>query len=369
MKVFAVDPTSPIRRVAHLDMDAFYASVELLRRPHLKGLPIAIGGSGNPNSRGVVTTATYEARQFGVRSGISLYKANQLCKDLVMLPVDFAEYRKYSRLFKDATRAYCPIMEDRGIDEVYFELTDMPDSSEVIATELQRRVKQATGLTCSIGIAPNKLLAKICSDLNKPNGITILSADEVPSRIWPLSVKVINGIGPKAAKTLADFGVLTIGELAQVPAHLLVRKFGLSYGRWLHRAAHGLDERKLETDPEAVSISRENTLDRDLDWFKDQAEMQTELEALCMSLSHDLVRKNLWVKQIGVKVKYNDFRQVTRDMSLREPIQDIATLLQAAQRCWERIPKRRSIRLIGVKAKDLIDSSQRPAENLDLFDE
>jgi DNA polymerase IV len=192
---------SPVlpRRIAHLDMDAFYASVELLRRPELKGLPVAIGGRGDPNSRAVVTTATYEARRYGVRSGISLYKAQQLCGDLVMLPVDFAEYRRFSRLFKTAVTGYCPVMEDRGIDEVYLDLACLSHvSSEQIASNLQNRVLQATGLTCSIGIAPNKMLAKICSDLNKPNGITVLLEQERKERIWPLAVKKINGVGPKA---------------------------------------------------------------------------------------------------------------------------------------------------------------------------
>src|SRR5690606_36978076 len=165
------------RRIAHLDMDAFYASVELLRRPELRGRPVAIGGQGEPSRRGVVTTATYEARAFGIRSGMALRRAAELCPDCVFLPVDFPEYRRWSRRFKAAIATVTDRIEDRGIDEVYIDLGTLTgvriDNGEAIAREIQRRVFAATALTCSIGVAPNKLLAKLCSELDKPNGITV----------------------------------------------------------------------------------------------------------------------------------------------------------------------------------------------------
>jgi DNA polymerase IV len=355
------------RRIAHLDMDAFYASVELLRRPELKGLPIAIGGRGDPHSRAVVTTATYEARQFGVCSGISLYKARELCKDVVFLPVDFDEYRRYSRLFKKAIIERCPVMEDRGIDEVYLDLKGMPGSSLDIASDLKNAVFQATGLTCSIGVAPNKLLAKICSDLNKPNGITVLLPDEIETRIWPLPAKRINGIGPKANDTLAAFGIETIGQLAQVPPHLLAKKFGRSYGLWLHEAAHGRDDRAVETESESVSISRETTLDINLHLTIQANQVQTILDELAQSLARDLQRKQLLTKHVGIKVKYDDFKSLTRDLTLREATAQADILLSAGLLCLARVPTDKKIRLIGIKAAQLVACADEPLGNQTLF--
>jgi DNA polymerase IV len=355
------------RRVAHLDMDAFYASVELLRRPELKGKPIAIGGRGDPNSRAVVTTATYEARQFGVRSGISLYKARQLCSDLIMLPVNFDLYRQYSRKFKAAVLEVCPVMEDRGIDEVYLELSGISGSAESIAADLQASVFNATGLTCSIGVAPNKLLAKICSDLNKPNGVTVLRADEIEARIWPLPVKRINGVGPKANETLASYGVQTIGELAAVAPHLLTKRFGRSYGEWLHESAHGRDDRPVEVESETVSVSRETTLQVNLHLKRQREAVNEVLEDLTQSLSRDLQRKQLMAGQVGVKVKFEDFTGVTRDFSMRESTQDAKVLFAAALLCLDRVPSEKPIRLVGIKAGSLTPCEDVPPANFDLF--
>jgi DNA polymerase-4 len=195
------------RRIAHLDMDAFYASVELLRYPELRGQPVVIGGGSRHQprmkedgtrefsrlrdyvGRGVVTTSTYEARALGVFSAMGTMKAAALAPDAILLPTDFDSYRKYSRLFKAAVASIAPQIEDRGIDEIYIDLTDLPEETHALGMRLKAAVKEATGLTCSIGIAPNKLLAKICSDLEKPNGLTIISHDDVPARIWPLAVR------------------------------------------------------------------------------------------------------------------------------------------------------------------------------------
>lgn len=356
-----------IRRIAHVDMDAFYASVELLRRPDLRGLPIAIGGRGDPNSRAVVTTATYEARQFGVRSGVSLYKAKQLCPELIMLPVDFPEYRRFSGLFKQALLERVPCMEDRGIDEVYLDLQGLNASASEIAEDLKSRVYRATGLTCSIGIAPNKLLAKICSDLHKPNGVTILLEEEIPDRIWPLPVKKINGVGPKANAKLADFGIETIGELARVPAHQLIKHFGRSYGYWLHEAAHGRDDRPVQTESETVSVSRENTLDKNLHLGADVELISTELKGLCERLSKDLQRKGLVARQIGLKVKFEDFQQMTRDFSLREWTDRSDEIFGAVLINLQRVPVTKRVRLVGVKASGLQAKELGAPENLDLF--
>ena len=223
-------------------MDAFYASVELLRYPQLRGRPVVVGGrrravENDPadnavprlrdySGRGVITTATYEARALGVHSGMGLMKAAKLAPDALLLPADFDQYRRYSRMFKDAVRAMAPEIEDRGIDEIYIDLTGLVVSTAVegapdpwarargVAVDLQRAVREATGLSCSIGVTPNKLLSKIASDLEKPGGLTVLRNDDIATHIWPLPVRKINGIGPKAGARLEALGIRTIGELA-----------------------------------------------------------------------------------------------------------------------------------------------------------
>ena len=345
------------RRIAHLDMDAFYASVELLRRPELRGRPVAIGGHGEPSRRGVVTTATYEARAFGIRSGMALRRAAELCPQCVFLPVDFDEYRRYSRMFKAALAAVTDRIEDRGIDEVYLDLTAVPgiriERGAPVARDIQRRVFDATGLTCSVGLAPNKLLAKIVSDLHKPAGLTIIDAEDVPALIWPLPVRRINGIGPKADLQLEELGLRTIGELAAAPPSMLVARFGANYGRWLHEAAHGRDERPLVTASEPVSMSRETTFERDLHLRRDWQALAGCLTELCGEVAADLRRRGYAGRTIGVKARYDDFRIVTRDLTLPEATDDDAVIRRAAFECLDRVPATRRLRLLGVRVGGL----------------
>ncbi len=217
-------------------MDAYFASVELLRYPELKGLPVVIGGRRrtagtdtegylrlrNYAGRGVATTATYEARAFGVHSGMGLMKAAALAPDAILLPGDYETYSRISRVFKAAVAEIAPLFEDRGIDEIYLDLTDVPGDTQELAQRLKDAVYQATGLSCSIGVTPNKLLSKIASELQKPNGLTILRLEDIPTRIWPLPCSVINGIGPKATAKLETFQLRTIGELAKADPDFLV---------------------------------------------------------------------------------------------------------------------------------------------------
>jgi DNA polymerase-4 len=345
------------RRIAHLDMDAFYASVELLRRPELRGRPVAIGGHGEPSRRGVVTTATYEARAFGIRSGMALRRAAELCPQCVFLPVDFDEYRRYSRLFKAAIAEVTDRIEDRGIDEVYLDLTTVPgiriERGAPVARDIQRRVLEATGLTCSVGLAPNKLLAKIASDLHKPAGLTIVDAEDIPALIWPLPVRRINGIGPKADLQLEELGLRTIGELAAAPPSMLVARFGANYGRWLHEAAHGRDERPVVTASEPVSMSRETTFEHDLHLRRDWQALAACLAELCREVAADLRRRGYAGRTIGVKARYDDFRIVTRDLTLPEAADDDAAIRRAAFECLGRVPPLRRLRLLGVRVGGL----------------
>ncbi len=362
------------RFIAHLDMDAFYASVELLRYPHLRGQPVVIGGrrrSTEPvqsgaafptlrsyTGRGVITTATYEARALGAHSGMGLMKAAKLAPDAWLLPADFDQYRRYSRMFKDAARAVAPLVEDRGIDEIYIDLTGLVLAGEPanawaraheIALQLQNTVREATGLSCSLGITPNKLLSKIASDLQKPGGITVLSMDDIPARIWPLPVRKVNGIGPKANARLEALGIRTIGELANVDPALLVEHFGKNYGAWMHDAAHGRDERVVVTHSEPKSISRETTFEDDLHPVRDREKLSRIFTDLCVRVADDLKRKGVVGKTIGLKLRYDNFKTVTRDHTIAVPTGDAAAIRRAAGECLKRVPLERRIRLLGVR--------------------
>jgi DNA polymerase IV len=384
----AADP-QPIRRIAHLDMDAFYASVELLRYPQLKGLPVVIGGGRRkqdmglqpaladtalaqiPKSafpvlrdyagRGVITTATYAARQFGVGSAMGLMKAAKLCPQAILLPVDFEEYRKYSRLFKSTVTELAPLMEDRGVDEVYADFTHVPggqrEGGRVLARLIQKSIFERTGLTCSVGVAPNKLLAKMASEFNKPNGISVLVEADLASAIWPLPCRKINGIGPKAEAKLAQLHIHTIGELAAQPRDWLVDNFGKAYGAWLHDAAQGIDHRAVVTESEPVSISRETTFDRDLHAVRDKAALGEIFTQLCSKLADDLQRKGYLGKTIGIKLRYDDFKSVTRDQTLEVHTQDATTIRHTAGLCLKRVDLTRRLRLLGVRVGSLIKRS------------
>ena len=368
---------SPARYIAHLDMDAFYASVELLRYPQLRGQPVVVGGrrraaQGEPEpgqfatlrgytGRGVITTSTYEARALGVFSGMGLMKAAKLAPDALLLPADFEAYRKYSWMFKDAVRAIAPQVEDRGIDEIYIDLTESVAASAAegtpdpwararsIAIDIQRSVREVTGLSCSVGITPNKLLSKIASELNKPGGVSVVRPDDIRSVVWPLAVRKINGIGPKANKKLEQLGIRTISELAQKEAGWLIEHFGRSYGAWMHEAAHGRDDRPVVTWSEPKSISRETTFEDDLHPVRDKDQLTKIFTDLCVRVAGDLERKGYAGKTIGLKIRYDNFHTVTRDLTIAVPTQDAKVIRRAAGECLKRVPLDRRIRLLGVR--------------------
>jgi DNA polymerase-4 len=359
------------RRIAHLDMDAFYASVELLSYPELRGQPVVIGGRSlhapvrNADGsnrfarlrdyvgRGVVTTSTYEARALGVFSAMGMMKAAKLAPDAWVLPANFDAYRHYSRLFKQAVRAIAPHIEDRGIDEIYIDLSDHADDTRTLAERIRQAVREATGLSCSIGVAPNKLLAKICSELDKPDGLTLLSMDDLPTRIWPMAVRKINGIGPRASEKLAALGIQTIGELAHQEPAMLLQHFGRSYGDWLYRAARGIDDRPVVTRSEPKSISRETTFERDLHAKHDRSQLSDIFTSLCVRVADDLQRKGYVGKTIGIKLRYDDFRTLTRDLTLPAATDDAAAIRRAAGECLKRVPLTRRLRLLGVRVGSL----------------
>jgi DNA polymerase-4 len=396
------------RRIAHLDMDAFYASVELLRYPQLQGLPVVIGGGrrrvddwlsvmrerdpdgdwqadnlasrlhtiplsafarlSGYTGRGVITTATYAARQFGVGSAMGLMKAARLCPDAILLPVDFERYRDYSRRFKSIITEIAPVMEDRGVDEVYIDFTHVPggqrEGGRVLARLIQKCIFDATQLTCSIGVAPNKLLAKMASEFNKPNGIAVLHEGDLQTMIWPLPCRKINGIGPKSEARLASHGIVTIGDLAARDKDWLIAHFGKSHGAWLHEAAWGRDERPVQTESEPVSMSRETTFERDLQLHSDREELGRIFTDLCERLAQDLDRKGYAGKTVGIKLRYDNFQIVTRDRTLDHAVLDAKALRNQAGVLLKRVDLSRPIRLLGVKVSQLVSQEQAVATEL-----
>ena len=378
-------------------MDAFYASVALLRYPELRGKPMVIGGGSRhqpaetPDAvtgsvvrtfstlrdytgRGVVMTATYEARALGLHSALGLMKAAVIAPDVVLLPTDFEAYRKHSRLFKAAVRTLAPQIEDRGIDEIYIDLTDVEAShhglavrepsadpwqrARGVAQSIKDAVRAATGLSCSISVAPNKLLAKIASELDKPDGLTLLHPADVPTRIWPLPARKVNGIGPKLNARLEALGIRTIGELAQADPAWLVGHFGTNTGAWLVEVAHGRDERPVVTYRETKSISRETTFEHDLSATRDREQLSRIFTELCEGLGDDLQRKGYVGRTIGLKLRFDNFKTVTRDQTLDRGTQDAHTIRRVAGECLKRVPLDRRIRLLGVRASALTPADE-----------
>jgi DNA polymerase-4 len=378
-------PTTPIRRIAHLDMDAFYASVELLRHPQLRGLPVVIGGSRRGNGgleapseqfprlrdyagRGVVTTATYAAREFGVHSAMGLMKAAQLCPQAILLPVDFDEYRRYSGLFKEVIAKFAPIIEDRGVDEVYIDFTAVDggqlEGGRALAQQIQGAIQQHTGLSCSLGVAPNKLIAKMASEFRKPSGISIVYESQLVQKIWPLPCRKISGIGPKASAQLEQLGIRTIGELAGCERRWLVQHFGPNHGTWMHESAWGRDDRPVVTQSEPVSMSRETTFDRDLHAVRDRDELRALFTDLCQRLALDLQRHGYVGKTIGIKLRYDNFQRATREQTLEVYTSDAAMIRRAAGQCLKRAPLERRLRLLGVKVAGLVRREELEARTL-----
>lgn len=366
-------------------MDAFFASVELLRYPQLKGLPVVIGGGRRDVDemlrerfanqplhripvdafpllkdyvgRGVITTATYPARQFGVGSAMGMMKAARLCPQAIVLPVDFDEVKRYSRAFKETIREIAPVVEDRGVDEVYIDFTDVPggqrEGGRVLARLIQKAIFERTALTCSIGVAPNKLIAKMASEFNKPNGISVIYQEDVQAKIWPLPVRKINGIGPKSEARLTKLHLHTIGDIAGQSREWLIDNFGQSYGAWMHDAAWGRDDRPVVTESEPVSMSRETTFDRDLHAVRDRDELGAIFTELCARVAEDLQRKGYVGKTIGIKLRYDDFRIATRDQTLDHYTADPKEIRRTAGLCLKRVPLERRLRLLGVRVGKL----------------
>ena len=335
-----------MRQILHIDMDAFFAAVEEQRHPELRGKPVVIGGSGDPTKRGVVSTASYEARKYGIHSALPLRTAYNLCPEAVFLPVDYDEYSRVSEIIKTVLKEISPIMEDVGIDEAFLDMSAIHKPPDEIAQEIKKRIKEETGLTCSIGVASNKLLAKIASDMQKPDGLTIIEEKDIEGRIWLLPVRKLWGVGPKTEASLKNIGINTIGELALMPVDRLVETYGQSYGHYLHEASGGIDESPLVTHWEPKSVSRETTFQTDTNNWQTIAKTIAELAE---EVADDIKQKGYKGRTVTLKVRFSDFKTYTRAKTLNEPTDSIEDIRKAAFGCLKRIELKMKVRLIGVR--------------------
>ncbi|MGH8523242.1 MAG: DNA polymerase IV [Gammaproteobacteria bacterium] len=339
-----------MRQILHIDMDAFFAAVEQKRNPDLAGKPVVIGGRGDPRERGVVSTASYEARNYGIHSAMPLRAAFRLCPQAVFLAVDYELYARVSAIIKTILRDFTSLVEDAGLDEAYIDITGLEPVPEQLATKIKQRIRERTGLSCSIGIAPNKLLAKICSDLDKPDGLTVLTEAELKNRIWPLPVRSLPGIGPVTAERLVPMGVTTIRQLARLPLADLAKEFGPSHGESLYLASRGIDRRPVVTHREPKSHSRERTFQYDVGDPEMLADMLT---TLAREVANDLCNDGYVGRTVALKVRFSNFETHTREKTLDQPTDSSDLIRQAASDCLRRVALSKKVRLIGIRVGGL----------------
>ncbi len=339
-----------MRRILHVDMDAFFAAVEQMRHPELVGKPVIIGGAGDPTMRGVVSTASYEARKYGIHSAMPLRRAYRLCPEAIFLPVDYDEYMRVSEKIKDILRSFTPLIENVGIDEAFLDITDIDMESEEVAKKIKERIKKEVGLTCSIGIGPNKLIAKIASDMKKPDGLTIISEEDIKGTIWPLPARKLWGVGPKTERRLNEMEILTIGDLASVPLESLTEDFGKSYGNYLYESSRGVDESPVITYWEPKSISRETTFQIDTDNWNVIAKNLAELTKDVVDTMKESGYKG---KTVTVKIRFSDFNTYTRAKTLDDFSDSLEIIRKAAFEALGRIELKKKVRLVGVRVSSL----------------
>jgi DNA polymerase-4 len=341
----------PPRAIVHLDMDAFYAAVEVLERPELAGKPVVVGG--RPGERGVVSTASYPARAFGVHSGLPMARALALCPQAIVLPPRHHLYHEYSRRVMEILQQASPVAEQVSIDEAYLDLTEQAtpwESAIEVARQLQGRVRNEVGLSASLGVATNKLVAKVASARDKPGGLTVVRPGEEAAFLAPLPVHVLWGVGPVTAQRLAEMGVTTVGDLVRVPEEELEARFGRR-GVELAHQARGIDERPVVTEYERKSLSQETTFVRDL---RDAEPLRRQLWQLSQAVGQQLKEEGLAARTVAIKLRYADFTTLTRQMRLAVPTDDERVIYRAAavllRRAWQR---GRPVRLLGVAGRDL----------------
>jgi DNA polymerase IV len=342
-----VPPEPSPLRVAHLDADAFYVSIELLRHPELRGQPVVVAGTG---PRAVVTTASYEARRFGVGSAMPASRARRLCPQAVFLPPDFTHYRETSRRMMELVCAHVERVEVVGLDEAYLDLSGL-FSPRAAMRRLLAEIQSSVRLTCSVGIGPNKLVAKVASDAEKPAGFVALTREQACERFARSPPGLVPGIGPKTAERLAAMGLTTLGALAQAPEAVLIERFGPNQGRELRRRGRFESDAEVGQARKVVSESRERTFDYDI---KEIEQLCQHLERMAGELCASLVAHGRQGRTIGIKVRLDDFSTVTRAHTLPEPTCDAAQVTAVALRLLREYAPARPVRLLGVRVAGLV---------------
>lgn len=348
--------------ILHVDMDAFYASVETIKAPELRGRPVIVGGRG---SRGVVTSASYEARSFGVRSAMPIVRARRLCPQGIFLPNDFDAYQEYSRRIKDVFMTFTPLVESLSLDEAFL---DVAGSIRLLGTprEIGMQIKDAIrslGLACTVGIAPNKFIAKLASSRAKPDGLLEVPAQDVVAWLHPLPAGALWGVGQQTADTLRRLGLKTIGDIASMPRRTLERAVGDALGHHLHDLAQGRDEREVRPDEPAKSVSSEMTFDRDIDH---ESVAERELLRLADRTATRLRSRTLCGRTVSIKVRFSNFQTITRAATLTEEVDTTAEIYETAKQLFAKVSAggeigrgSRRIRLLGVGVSGLAPGPPR----------
>ena len=341
-----------IRRILHCDMDAFYASVHIRDDPTLDGKPVVVGGE--PSSRGVVAAASYEARKYGIHSAMPSAQARRLCPETIFLRPDFSRYRDESEQIFDIYRDYTPTIQPLSLDEAFLDVSEHLgrfESATALAEDIRRRVREERRLTVSVGVAANKLVAKIASDFRKPDGLTVVRPHQVQAFLAPLPVRRLYGIGPSAERSLHEMGITTIGELRELSIDRLMARFG-KWGRVLYDRVRGIDDRPVHIDRGRKSLSTERTFAENV---KDPAEIDRILGKMAAEVAAGLEKRRLAASTITVKVRYPDFTTPTRSHTLPVPSSDAGTIAVAARELVRRTDAvKRSVRLLGVGASNLV---------------
>lgn len=339
------------RRIIHIDMDAFFAAIEQRRHPEYQGKPVVVGGDGDPHKRGVVSTASYEARRYGIRSAMPLREAYRRCPQAIFLPVDYEEYSSVSEKIMAILREYISFVEPVSLDEAFLDVSDSIRPAEEIAREIKNRIMQETGLTASIGIAPNKLLAKIASDLNKPAGFTIIKEDEIEKVLSGLPVRSLWGVGKKTESYLKNMGINTIGQLTRLSLETLKEHFGNAFGLMLYEHSRGIDESPVITEWEPKSMSRETTYQRDT---RDLGQIRSTLLGLTVDVVKSLKDDGYKSRTVTVKIRYQGFITVTKAKTLDEPTDSLDLIWKTALSLLSKFEFDKKVRLVGIRISNLI---------------
>lgn len=351
------------RQIIHVDMDAFYASVEQRDDPLLQGRPVVVGG--NPNSRGVVSTASYEARKAGIHSAMPLAEAQRRCPQAVFLPVNIQKYQKVSQQIRAIFLTYTPLVEPLSLDEAFLDVTASTrlfGSAEDIAITIKQRIKDELDLCASVGVASNKFLAKLASDLEKPNGFVVIDPNNIQELLDPLPVERIWGVGKKMLERLEHLNVHSVSDLRKIDQASLSRFFG-SWGNQIYFLARGIDNRPVESVREAKSIGRETTFSLDI---SDRETLETILLELACDIAQNLRKEKIKGKTISLKIRYDDFQTLSRShtLNLATHLEDV--IYKEAQQLLSEVSLQRPLRLIGITVNNLMGQEE---EQLSLFDE